>query len=463
MLPFSAVVYVSRVSRCLRSARLTCSCVYEQPENQHLFFSSPLLVLAAHLRTQPNEQRVVIGGERPALDKNWPDGLSKLLAYAWHSDHNKRPTASQLVVALREIRAQLPAPRGSFRKRPSATTNVSRRRHSWTGGTSMSSLLRGAVEQRPGSTVQGSHIVDIVPGVGHHHDTSARPTKATEEARDLAAAAAPAAGGEKSESHPSVSKPRKNFAMLRQDSLPTLKPSTSSSSSRRTSWYKLRKKSSSTSATSAEEDCRRDSNPRPTESGNIIATSAIPSLSTAVGSILKTDDARDNDRGQHAPEEASDFAGSVRGTGRCAFHQGLVDEREVIVNTLAFEAKEQMASDPGRASSATIEFVAQSQKALEATSFTRGREGTASDVPGNISNLSNISIAIDASGTAQDVSGRSSRRSNSVIKLWPSASPYPAEKPDATPISKGGCGESIGGSIGATNGIEGTVALTVSG
>lgn len=325
----------------------------------------------------------------------------------------------------------------------------------------MSSLPRGAVEQRPGSTVQGSNFENV--SGGGHDDTSARPTKATEEAREMATAAA-AAGGEKPESNPSARKPQQSFAMLPRASLPTLNTSSSSSSSRRSSWYKLAKKSLSTPATFAKEDYNRNSNPRPTESGDVVKVAAIPSLSTAVDSILKTD-ARGNDGGRHAPEALGVVvAGSTRVTGRCAFHQGLVDEREAIVNTLASEAKAQMASPlGGRASSATSEFVAPSQKALEATNFMRGRESTTSDVPGDISNPRGISIGIDASGTVEDVSGRSSRRSNSVIKLFPSASPHSAEEPDATPISKGGCCESIGATNGATNGVVGTVALTVSG
>eukprot|EP00903_Cladosiphon_okamuranus_P008928 g8546.t1 len=130
-------------------------------------------------------KRVVMGGERPALDKNWSNGLSKLLASAWHADYEKRPTAAQVVVALREIKAQLPAPRGSFNKRPSATINVSRR-HSWAGGASMSSKPRvTAVIQHPDSTVN----TEVVVSGGDRDGANARLSTATAEASEMTAAA----------------------------------------------------------------------------------------------------------------------------------------------------------------------------------------------------------------------------------------------------------------------------------
>lgn len=65
------------------------------------------------------KQRVVAGGERPELPKAWPSRLRKLLAAAWHTDHTKRPTASEIVAALRTIKAELPAK--YQRQRPSLT------------------------------------------------------------------------------------------------------------------------------------------------------------------------------------------------------------------------------------------------------------------------------------------------------------------------------------------------------
>ncbi|CAM9648664.1 unnamed protein product, partial [Hapterophycus canaliculatus] len=54
-------------------------------------------------------RRVVVGGERPALSTTWPKDLCQILASAWHPDHKRRPAASQIVVALKGVNAQLPA------------------------------------------------------------------------------------------------------------------------------------------------------------------------------------------------------------------------------------------------------------------------------------------------------------------------------------------------------------------
>ncbi|CAM9221755.1 unnamed protein product, partial [Hapterophycus canaliculatus] len=66
--------------------------------------------------------RVVAGGERPELSKAWPDRLRKLLAAAWHSDHTKRPTASEIVTTLGTIKAELPAK--YQRQRPALTAEA---------------------------------------------------------------------------------------------------------------------------------------------------------------------------------------------------------------------------------------------------------------------------------------------------------------------------------------------------
>ena len=73
-------------------------------------------------KTTPPEQRVVDGGERPELNKSWPDRLCKLLASAWHADHTKRPTAAQIVAELSTIKAELPTK--YLRQRPSFTASA---------------------------------------------------------------------------------------------------------------------------------------------------------------------------------------------------------------------------------------------------------------------------------------------------------------------------------------------------
>ncbi|CAM9567562.1 unnamed protein product, partial [Ectocarpus sp. 13 AM-2016] len=54
-------------------------------------------------------KRVVTGGERPRLHRSWPDRLCKLLASAWHADHTRRPTASEVAAEMRAIKSELPA------------------------------------------------------------------------------------------------------------------------------------------------------------------------------------------------------------------------------------------------------------------------------------------------------------------------------------------------------------------
>lgn len=55
--------------------------------------------------------RVILKGERPPLQKEWPECLRVLLASAWSPDLTARPTAEEVVVALRAIKADLPAAR----------------------------------------------------------------------------------------------------------------------------------------------------------------------------------------------------------------------------------------------------------------------------------------------------------------------------------------------------------------
>jgi len=45
-------------------------------------------------------QEVVIGGRRPALERNWPKGFSELLEKCWHEDKDARPTFTQVVEEL---------------------------------------------------------------------------------------------------------------------------------------------------------------------------------------------------------------------------------------------------------------------------------------------------------------------------------------------------------------------------
>lgn len=421
----------------------------------------PLSVLTASSlseRDKKHEQRVVINGERPVLDKSWPDSLSKLLAFAWHPDSKTRPTASQLVVALRDIKAQLPAPRGSFKKRPSGTTQVSRRRHSWTGTVSVSSLHRSSSADQPrrGSTVQGTQSIVVLPGSGDD-GTTARPATATEGANDVAAAAAAAAvGGEKPDSSTPASKPPRRFARLARSMSTVKNSSSSSSSSRRTSWYKPTKKSSPAPAPAparlAKEDHSSDSEPRPT-------ATAIPSPPMVVSGSILTTDGLGNDGGEDTPAVSGVVvAESTSGTERCDCYQGVFDKREAIISSLAFEAKEQTTSTT--ASPATNRFVAPPQKAHEA--ITPGRESATSDVTGDTSKPGSSSVAdVGAPDTAEDISQRSIRRRTSMNKLWPSAPLHPTGKSDATPTSNDGGGESSGERISATNAVVGTVAVTV--
>jgi hypothetical protein len=45
-------------------------------------------------------QEVVVGGRRPPLERNWPEGFSELLVKCWHEDRDARPTFIQVVEVL---------------------------------------------------------------------------------------------------------------------------------------------------------------------------------------------------------------------------------------------------------------------------------------------------------------------------------------------------------------------------
>jgi len=45
-------------------------------------------------------ENVVLGGERPRIDKRWPPRFSRLLQRCWHTDKNMRPPFSEIVVEL---------------------------------------------------------------------------------------------------------------------------------------------------------------------------------------------------------------------------------------------------------------------------------------------------------------------------------------------------------------------------
>lgn len=45
-------------------------------------------------------ERVVHGGERPALNKKWPDELKKLMMDCWSADMDVRPTFREIVETI---------------------------------------------------------------------------------------------------------------------------------------------------------------------------------------------------------------------------------------------------------------------------------------------------------------------------------------------------------------------------
>mmetsp|Transcript_1891 Transcript_1891/g.1977 ORF Transcript_1891/g.1977 Transcript_1891/m.1977 type:complete len:415 (+) Transcript_1891:242-1486(+) len=49
------------------------------------------------------KERVVIGGERPKLDKSWPKEFSALLESCWHSDHMQRPSFTSICDTLESL------------------------------------------------------------------------------------------------------------------------------------------------------------------------------------------------------------------------------------------------------------------------------------------------------------------------------------------------------------------------
>lgn len=48
-------------------------------------------------------KQVVHDSERPKIDKNWPAGFSNLLKICWHSDPEKRPSFSVIVLELNKL------------------------------------------------------------------------------------------------------------------------------------------------------------------------------------------------------------------------------------------------------------------------------------------------------------------------------------------------------------------------
>ena len=43
---------------------------------------------------------VVVGGERPKLDKSWPRSFSNMLVKSWDPDHRMRPSFAELVIEI---------------------------------------------------------------------------------------------------------------------------------------------------------------------------------------------------------------------------------------------------------------------------------------------------------------------------------------------------------------------------
>ena len=50
-------------------------------------------------------QQVVLGGERPQLDKAWPGGFSSLLTACWHANPQTRPSFESIVPMLDKLAA----------------------------------------------------------------------------------------------------------------------------------------------------------------------------------------------------------------------------------------------------------------------------------------------------------------------------------------------------------------------
>ena len=48
-------------------------------------------------------KNIVIGGQRPKLDKSWPVGFSSLLKRCWSADASQRPSFSQLLSEFNEL------------------------------------------------------------------------------------------------------------------------------------------------------------------------------------------------------------------------------------------------------------------------------------------------------------------------------------------------------------------------
>lgn len=67
-------------------------------------------------------ERVVHGGERPPLNKKWPQELSQLLTECWSEDIEKRPTFSAIV---RRLDAMLAQEKGGSEKKKSSFRRIS--------------------------------------------------------------------------------------------------------------------------------------------------------------------------------------------------------------------------------------------------------------------------------------------------------------------------------------------------
>merc|ERR1712137_416939 len=48
-----------------------------------------------------HKESVVKGGDRPAVDSTWPEGVQKLLHSAWDTDMFKRPSMKEIQMSLR--------------------------------------------------------------------------------------------------------------------------------------------------------------------------------------------------------------------------------------------------------------------------------------------------------------------------------------------------------------------------
>ena len=433
-----------------------------------------------YTRRENLEQRVVIGGERPALNKGWPDGLRKLLASAWHPDHSKRPTASQVVVALRHTRAQLPGQQGSTSARPSSTKSASRRRQTWSAPALPPCGGVGGGQQPADAAARSARSATI---------EGDRPKAAGAGAGAGAGAAASAAGvgDEETEKKPSSGgKPQRRFSLLSRSSEPALQSSSSYSAPRRTSWYKFSKRGSRSAQARFARESQHDggateegdkgpaddagpstpttstaprSGPKPAAAGSGSSSTSTSTSTASTRNSSMTSSARstlkgggENDGGGGGGQDSATGSEAIVAawdgrTSRCAFHQGLVNKREEITRALAKEAEEQMPKSRRREKPARNAAVGSS---LDNQEWSTGvslpiRKGAPSDRKGGVldpdSGIPAVDISQKSEETSVDVSSRSNRRSNSLGKLWPSASVSSDSSPVAAPTSSIGGGD----------------------